>query len=598
MRGLASVACVAGALVTACTSSHEPFQPCAPTPAVSTLTYSVVDSVDLLFVIDDSSSMGVEQALLAEELPRLLRIVATGDVDEDGDTLDPGDFDGVRDLHVGVITTDMGTAGQVVPTCADADLGDDGLLQNEGRSGGCDASYPRILTFGAERDPERLARDLACVASVGTAGCGIEQPLEAVLKALTPVEAQAWTSPSFAPVGAPGAPEGLAAPVFRATQPHGDRENAGFAREGSVLAIVLVSDENDCSILDPELFAPDSERYDAELGLRCFAHPEALHPIERYVNGLLQLRVREPMLVFAPIVGIPPELVPGPGESPDWTALAAPECDERDPRLCERVDPASPTGIVPSCGTADTGSAMPPTRVLEVARGLAERGARVSLGSICEGSYRDTFTSLVRTIWQPPVLECDGLELAIEPDGSVACELTALLPRGVECADEGYEPLADETGAPSREGDRVLCAVPQRVPASRTPGSPRPSGAGWYYDDFTTEGRSACERGVEVPRIAFVTLPPSGSRLSFSCEVPGHGAACEPEADSCAALAPALACDPLARWCGVPCTSDRDCRDAMLFGFVCDTRPLGELDPARFAGDERAHGFCVSPTCG
>src|SRR5689334_22770944 len=61
--------------------------------------------VDVLFVIDDSGSMSEEQAALAAQFPRMVRILATGDVDEDGTP----DFQPVTDLHVGVVTTNLGT---------------------------------------------------------------------------------------------------------------------------------------------------------------------------------------------------------------------------------------------------------------------------------------------------------------------------------------------------------------------------------------------------------------------------------------------------------------------------------------------------------
>jgi hypothetical protein len=55
-------------------------------------------------------------------------------------------------------------------------------------------------------------------------------------------------------------------------------------------------------------------------------------------------------------------------------------------------------------------------------------------------------------------------------------------------------------------------------------------------------------------------------------------------------------CDPLARTCGVPCTSNADCTTAGLLSYVCDGRPMNVVsgdpdDPAD------AYNFCVNPTC-
>ena len=63
-----------------------------------------------------------------------------------------------------------------------------------------------------------LADVFSCIAAVGNSGCGFEQPLAAVARAL-------------------GA-DGRSAPA----------ENQGFLRQGALLFIVLVTDEDDCSV--------------------------------------------------------------------------------------------------------------------------------------------------------------------------------------------------------------------------------------------------------------------------------------------------------------------------------------------------------------
>ncbi len=113
---------------------------------------TTVDEVDLLFVVDNSSSVLDEQAALAAELPRMIRILASGDVDEDGDDLDESDFDGARDLDVGVITTDMGALGNALPTCDRPEFGDDGILRTQG------AHRPVGMRRLVSEHPELLCR--------------------------------------------------------------------------------------------------------------------------------------------------------------------------------------------------------------------------------------------------------------------------------------------------------------------------------------------------------------------------------------------------------------------------------------------------------
>ncbi len=279
--------------------------------------------VDLLFVIDNSNSMAEEQESLAAELPGFVSALLEPP-DENGDG-EP-DWLPVRDLQIGVITADMGTGGYDVPTCSGA-FGDDGILRTEGRGEllECDAVYPRFFRHTAGSVPsEELALHVGCVAQAGVGGCGFEQPLEATLKALSPAAPTRYTGPSYTPPR-----------FFRDTSGHADGANAGFVRDDTLLAVIIVTDEEDCSASDPALFDPASPRYGtADLNLRCFTHPDALHPIERYVTGLTALRPDRPdLFVLGILAGIPADLaVPAPTGTEYWRMLT-------DSRMVERVDP-------------------------------------------------------------------------------------------------------------------------------------------------------------------------------------------------------------------------------------------------------------------
>jgi hypothetical protein len=158
---------------------------------------------------------------------------------------------------------------------------------------------------------------------------------------------------------------------------HGDGRNAGFLREGSLLVIVAATNEDDCSTANLNLFRSDaSAEFRGPVNLRCSKYTEALHPISRYVDGLLALRPGAPeRLIYAPIVGVPTDLVRD-EEVANWEAILA------DPRMIQMVDPADSTQLTPSCATA-RGNAFPPRRMIELAQQLEERGAGVALQSIC-----------------------------------------------------------------------------------------------------------------------------------------------------------------------------------------------------------------------
>lgn len=336
--------------------------------------------VDLLFVVDNSNSMAEEQASLAAEIPALVRaLVDPPDEDADGNP----DWLPIRDLSVGVVTTDMGVGGFTVPTCTDGDFGDDGLLRTEGNTAvdGCSASYPRFARYtpGAAT-PEEVAFDVSCVTQAGLGGCGFEQPLEATLKALSPAAPTAATGPGYVPPT-----------FFRGTRGHADGANAGFVRDDTLLAVVIVTDEEDCSASDPNLFDPTSVTYGAtDLNLRCFAHAEsAVHPIERYVAGLTALRARRPdLLALGVVAGIPTDLALASPSDADYARILA------DERMTERVDPTMPNRLEPSCNVPGRGVAFPPRRLVSVAHGLG-RG-RSSVQSICQEDFAPAAAAFAR----------------------------------------------------------------------------------------------------------------------------------------------------------------------------------------------------------
>jgi len=325
--------------------------------------------VDVLFMIDNSGSMAEEQASLLEQLPRMVRVLATGDLDGDG----VPETAPVRDLHVGVISTDMGTGGFALPTCVNAELGDDGVLRTEGdvSTPGCRATYPSFLAFDPTTDdPATLAADLACMAT-GTNGCGFEQPLEAVLKA---------TTSSTAPIR-----------FFSGTSGHADVANAGFLRDDSVLVTFLLTDEDDCSAADPELFNPSATAYaETPLNVRCAVHPEALHPLSRFIDGLIATRRDPANLIFAAVTGVPVDLVPATG-TPNYAAILA------DPRMVETVDP-SMGRLVPSCDVRDRGLAFPPRRIVRTAQAIQAAGATGVVGSICQADLSDPMDAVLSRI--------------------------------------------------------------------------------------------------------------------------------------------------------------------------------------------------------
>jgi hypothetical protein len=267
----------------------------------------------------------------------------------------------------------MGTGGFRVPTCIEPNFGDDGVLRTVGNTAiaGCSATYPSFLRFDPSTDDAgSFASELTCVAVAGTGGCGFEQPLEAVLKALTP----STTGPT-------GRFDGS---FSMGTTGHADGRNAGFLRPDADLAIVILTDEEDCSALDPELFNPSSSVYSGDLNLRCFSFPGAVQTVGRYADGLLA--GRDPRRVhYLLIAGVPTDVS---GRS-DYGAIL------EHPDMIEQIDSTMPTRLRPSCNVAGRGFAFPPRRMVELGRELDRGGASVSIQSICQADFTPAFDALL-----------------------------------------------------------------------------------------------------------------------------------------------------------------------------------------------------------
>jgi len=250
----------------ACTD--HPLAPPAPNPQrteKNVFQQAINRDVDIVFEIDNSISMAPEQANLVANFPTFINILKTL----------PG---GLPNVHIAVITSDMGAGvfgggvegcghpdngnfiGQVRvatdPVCATARL-NPGQHFIESLNGGSQNNFTGDIT-----DVFR------CIAQVGTSGCGFEDHLESVRAALGDS------------AGDPA--RGIAkTPVLS--------NNAGFLRTDAYLAVILITNEEECSTApDNVLFNPDPAS-DATLGpltARCFAHTDICDG-QRMINYVL-----------------------------------------------------------------------------------------------------------------------------------------------------------------------------------------------------------------------------------------------------------------------------------------------------------------------
>jgi len=128
----------------------------------------------------------------------------------------------VPDLHIAIISSDMGAGDGSIASC-DASGGKNGIFQYTPRgtcaSTGLNTGATFISDIGGVRNyTGRLENVFTCIAALGEGGCGFEHTFASVLRAL----------------GADGRGQAPA-------------ENQGFLRPDAYLAIVIVSNEDDCS---------------------------------------------------------------------------------------------------------------------------------------------------------------------------------------------------------------------------------------------------------------------------------------------------------------------------------------------------------------
>lgn len=426
-------------------------------------------TVDVLLVVDGSLDADPVPRRVAEQLPRFVRALASGEHDADRPSL--------SDMHLGVISMDIGVGEAIVPTCSE--VGQNAELQRAGDTStpGCEAVYPPYQTLGAEEDVDEVARALSCVARRVQGSCGFEQPLEATLRALS-TSRSAVSFPADVTV-------------------QGDRSNAGFVRR-SLLVVIIAAQDDDCSASDRSLFDPASPRYEGDLDHRCEAHPEALYPVRRYLDGLLSVRgadMADELLVFGVLGGVPPDLTTW---HPDRVAAML-----DDPRLSPGLDEEGWSR--PTCQPPDGAPAFAPTRLLETAALLAGAGSPVTVGSLCEADYAPFFDALLERIAYTTDDRCiRGLD--------DRCELVEVLTG----RDDGPTRCADVPGRGDepvevREDGAEVCRIDRVAPDSGQPG--------WYFDT-SPAALASCpwDRGR---RLAFGPLiTPAGAFARLRCPDP------------------------------------------------------------------------------
>jgi hypothetical protein len=233
--------------------------------------------VDILFMIDSSGSMLAEQASLQANFPKFMDVLETIE-------------GGMPNVHIGVATPDLGQKASdgigTLPGGGCTGAGLDGVLRTAATIAGAYIIDEQAGPSTRNRNyTGTLGEAFAAIASVGSMGCGIEQHLGAVERALT------------------------------------NPANAGFLRPEAKLAVIVIADEDDCSLAHKNLFeanldGPIINYRCTSSGVVCTDNPDMsqpglrtscqvqqnstyLEPVERYASFIKSLKPnwREDVLV-------------------------------------------------------------------------------------------------------------------------------------------------------------------------------------------------------------------------------------------------------------------------------------------------------------
>ncbi|WP_437893234.1 hypothetical protein [Sorangium sp. So ce124] len=226
------------------------------------------DKVDLLFVVDNSGSMSDKQELMrlvladfVDGMTNPFCVDPTGAAPpfqpSSGLSACPAGTLRVRtpvqDMHIGVISSSLGGHGsaacQATTSVSNVDMAHLLARSNEAST---ENDLPTYQDKGflvwdptgshvpaGDSDPAALAEKLSdIVQGVGQAGCGFEAPLESFYRFLVDPE-------PYATIGVSSASEDIAVTGLDTTLL---AQRKAFLRPDSLLLIVMLSDENDCSI--------------------------------------------------------------------------------------------------------------------------------------------------------------------------------------------------------------------------------------------------------------------------------------------------------------------------------------------------------------
>jgi hypothetical protein len=449
-------------------------------------------NLDILFMIDDSSSMTAMQQKLLAQLPTFMQTLQALPM-------------GLPSIHVAVVSSDMGAPSDQGIAIGCDSTGQAGAFQIAPR-GTCvsndfsvatDTSWISDNASGTEKnfsdaDPAGIAKVFSCIALLGSSGCGFEHQLASIDRALGADNPDAY---------------GNAQPPST---------NAGFVRDGAYLAIIMLTNEDDCS-------APaGTSLYSLNGGNQDLSNP--LGPIANYrCNQFGHLcedpNGPNPTMLEAPPLN-PPSDATGPATTPmlsltncrsndtesgmltpvskfisdikalkrdpDNQILVAAIVGPTTPYTAEWLPVADPDRelwpqVAHSCtsGNGDGSFADPPVRIAQFVAAFGNNGVTAS---ICDDDYASSMKAIAArlgTLFNP---RCVGGTIQTDTNGNPDCEVINQVTTGgatknivvASCADNGGSPPCWTLTPP--DATNGCPAATRSLNVSADPTNPNPDG--------------------------------------------------------------------------------------------------------------------------
>ena len=174
--------------------------------------------VDVLVVVDNSPGMAYAQLWLGRDLANLVA--------------DLESLPGGPDYRIGVITTDMGIGTYATANCSSSGDGAKLILSSQCPNTSTGVKYLEGKGNNVNM-PIPASQAVACMTKLGEGGCGFERPLTAMRVAIS-------------------------------------SSAKSFFRKDAALAVIILSNEDDCSAKSNDFFDPDDPSLGPLTSFRCF----------------------------------------------------------------------------------------------------------------------------------------------------------------------------------------------------------------------------------------------------------------------------------------------------------------------------------------